>query len=183
MKLLLTGFEAFLDVQVNISQVVLDNIDFDGIEVHKLLLPVSYERSFNEILKKANEVKPELIIMMGVARKRTLVSLEKIGTNRIHPDLKDNDEITPSQEFEIKSCSTNFDILKIINSLSERYIPFVEESLSAGTYVCNSLYYNCLDRISKKSLFIHLPGQNTVLNEVDFIRIIKEIVIYLKEEV
>lgn len=156
MKILLTGFGSFLDVDKNISEVVLNNLNLE-LEVEKILLPVSYEKAYSELERKNNEFKPTLIIMMGVARKRKLISLESYGTNRISQELKDNDGMTPAQSQHEEALATRISLKNLYSELKNEHKSLVEISDSAGTYVCNNLYYKVLKNIQIPSLFIHLP--------------------------
>lgn len=50
------------------------------------------------------------------------------------------------------------DVLAFVTSLKDKVIP-VEISFHVGTYICNYIYYNCLQYLSDKNvntLFIHV---------------------------
>lgn len=183
MKILISGFESFLDVSRNISETVLTRLDIDGTEIHKVLLPVSYDRCFTELKIKIDEVNPDLIIMMGVARMREVISLELNGTNIINQEIMDNDNNIPQQNLNFETFETS---LKIKNLASK--FEGVEISSSAGGYVCNYLYYNCLKHITIPSLFIHLPAatdtkEDSKFSVLDLTTAVVNIISSIKSEV
>lgn len=163
MKILISGFESFLEVSRNISETVLTRLHIDSIVIHKVLLPVSYDRCFTELKKKIDEVNPDLIIMMGVARMREVISLELNGTNIINQEIMDNDNNIPQKNLDFETFQTSLDIKSIVSKCEG-----VEISSSAGGYVCNYLYYNCLKNISIPSLFIHLPAATDTKKDSNF---------------
>lgn len=157
-KILLTGFEPFGGLKTNPSMRVLDSINNPNVE--KLLLPVSYKSSREILINKISEYKPDIVLSLGLASSATRIRIEKIGVNFQGAKAKDNDGIliTDSKISDgPDGLITNFNTSDIIRLLDEKNIP-VELSLSAGGYICNTIYYTGLEYNNKNALFIHLPN-------------------------
>ena len=182
-KILLTGFEPFGGLKTNPSMRVLDSINHSNVE--KLLLPVSYKRSREILIDKIMEYKPDIILSLGLASSATKIRIEKIGINFQGAKAKDNDGIliTDSKISDgPDGLITSFNTSDIIKLLEVKNIP-VELSLSAGGYICNTIYYTGLEYNDKNALFIHLPNSKEEdINgfEIDvLIRAVNEVLNYL----
>lgn len=148
MKALITCFEDFSNIQENSSRLAVEAL---GLPYQ--ILPVSFERCDQTLPKDL-----DLIIQVGVAASRENISIERYGHNLAHsPGQSDNDQVSPIQQRLIKegpaAIETNVSI-DIIDSITGNWT----WSLSAGSYVCNALYFKTLYRMPQtKSLFIHIP--------------------------
>lgn len=173
MKILVTGFEPFLDNLVNPSAKVLELIK-DKYET--LLLPVSYKRAPLILNRRLKEYQPDMILSLGLASSRTKISLELIGINYEGGKARDNDNVFITGEKILPqgpdAIMTEFSVNDFVNILNEQEIP-TYLSLSAGSYICNLIYYYCLN-YTKKSLFIHLPDLNlsSLLQDLKAINIV-----------
>ena len=165
MKILITGFKPFNQDEINPTEKILESIDshYKSNEIYKLLLNVEYKKDANKIQEEIQKIHPDLVIMMGLAGGRNDVCLEKVALNFRHATIKDNAGILISNE-KISSNSpiayeTTLNLNKILDSLN---INRLSISYSAGTFICNDVYYSTLDYINKnnlntKALFIHFP--------------------------
>ncbi|MBD5192564.1 MAG: pyroglutamyl-peptidase I [Bacteroidales bacterium] len=162
MVILVTCFEPFGNDKENSSQKAVELLP-DKIEQHKitkLMLPVSFSRSPEILKRKCSELHPDVIIMTGQAA-RGEVCLERRGVNMAASKGTDNDGFRASGEIiypdappSIVSC---FPVDELASKLSAKGFP-VRVSESAGTFVCNRLYYEALLNLSAiSSLFIHIP--------------------------
>ena len=148
----------------NSSQVIatlLSQTSLPGIDLRSVILPVSYQFAFEDFKVEIDKFRPEFIISLGLAEKRSSISLEKVAINYIHSSLPDNEgvliEDRPILENGPAAFFTTLPLLKIKNIQTS--FP-VDMSLSAGSYVCNFLMYQTLNYVKNspmKAGFIHLP--------------------------
>ena len=82
MKVLLTGFEPFGGDAVNSSWEVVRSIpEISGIELEKLLLPVSFNRAREIVKTVLQERVPDVVLSVGQAGNRGCVCLERVAIN------------------------------------------------------------------------------------------------------
>lgn len=167
--IVITGFQPFAKYRRNTSGEILSEIlRRDRHQLfYSLQLPTAYEKSFellkNKLLK--HNLKADWIFCLGI-HKGEDIRLEKVALNYndgIIPDIDDcifQDKIIDPQA---PSCYINTINLKKYLSRSGKWQ--VVESLSAGSYVCNDLYFRLMDFLHRKrqknlaqnALFIHIP--------------------------
>jgi pyroglutamyl-peptidase len=175
MKILITGFVAFLENTENPTQEILKLLpkSIYGNELIKVELPVVYEECFEVLLPIIEEVTPDVIINLGLAGGRKAISLERVAININDSISSDNNGYSPTDEvIEETGENAYFSTLplrKMMKNIQTRNIP-VELSNSAGTYVCNNLMYLVLHYIDKNNLdikagFIHVPFMSEQLND------------------
>lgn len=88
MRLLVTGFEPFLEHSTNPTMQILDAIQSD--RVHTLVLPVEYERAADILIKTIKNESFDAALMLGLAADRTFVSLEYQALNLMDALAADN---------------------------------------------------------------------------------------------
>lgn len=161
-KVLLSGFGPFLDIKNNPSELVVQSLARD-FHIPFIILPVVFAKAFEILKEKVQIEKPDIILMFGVAATRSTICLERIGLNWIESKNADTSFNTPAtgkivsnQELALMS---SFNIEKIISEFDFTERKLVEVSHSAGTYVCNDLYFRMLNekQISADKLFVHIP--------------------------
>ena len=94
MKLLITGFEPFGAVKVSPSWEVAKHIALsppNGVVVCAKLLPVSFERAGSVLLEAVNQFAPDVVIILGVATQRAVISYERVAINIDESSKADND--------------------------------------------------------------------------------------------
>ena len=148
MKALMTCFEDFSNVKDNTSRLCVETL---GIPYQ--ILPVSY-KSCDQTLPTDLDV----LIQVGVAASRDKISIERYAHNLMHaPTQSDNDGYVASHEVILSHAPSALETRIDVN-LIEQINGEWEWSLSAGSYVCNALYFKSLFRFPKtKILFIHVP--------------------------
>lgn len=157
MKILVSGFKPFLGQSVNPSEKLATDLAKIFSFVRAVVLPVEYDNAFRELQIAASQEKPDLILMIGQARGRQKINLEKVGLNWIQSRFNDekNENSSPrhilvGQELALM---TKAPVDKWIAS-----VPEIDISFSAGTFVCNELYFRVLAELgSVPSAFIHVP--------------------------
>lgn len=168
--ILLTGFEPFGGADTNPSweavRLVPDTVS--GHEVHRLHLPVEYNRAAELLRQEIAQTRPEIVISVGVANGRKAVTPELVAVNYRFASISDNagvsysgDPIVPDSP---AAYMTSLPVHNMIAAINDAGIP-AHLSLSAGAYVCNDVYYALLDcekEFGHRGLFVHVPGAAAV---------------------
>ena len=113
-------------------------------------MPTSYRRvvAFTEAV--IAEVRPDVVVGIGVARSRSGIEVERVARNLADPTLPDNDgecrsflDDGPSE----RTCDRAAELAACLGC---------DVSDDAGRYVCNAWLYFALAR-SVPSFFVHVP--------------------------
>lgn len=170
--LLLTYFGPFPGVPVNPTVALAEgavralNTARPDLRVVARELPVSYDGSSAALRAALQEVQPDALISLGVAVGRDVVSLEQVAINLDSAGIEDNDgdrrcdePIVPDGReayFSSLPVRASFERLRAAGEP-------VEISYTAGTYVCNHVFYEGR-RISRElglsipAGFVHVPA-------------------------
>ena len=104
--------------------------------------------------------------MPGQDNGRGLISVEKVAINLCHYDIPDNAGSQPQDEAVVagapKAYFSTLPVRELVQNMTDTGAR-AGISYSAGTYVCNALFYGLMHHIDKNSLpiragFVHLPG-------------------------
>lgn len=161
MKILVSGFKPFLNDSINPSQLLALELKEIFPQIRVVILPVEFGTAYEILKEEIQHYKTELVFMLGQASGRKNICIEKVALNWIHTLNPDENGLRPisgmiqpqSDLALMSNCpvETWFESLKSLGHS-------IEISFSAGTYVCNELYYKTLSEFKTiKSLFIHLP--------------------------
>ena len=170
--LLLTYFGPFPGVPVNPTVALAEgavralNTARPDLRVVARELPVSYDGSSAALRAALQDVQPDALISLGVAVGRDVVSLEQVAINLDSAGIEDNDgdrrcdePIVPDGReayFSSLPVRASFERLRAAGEP-------VEISYTAGTYVCNHVFYEG-QRISRElglsipAGFVHVPA-------------------------
>ena len=121
-------------------------------------LPVSFDLAPLETLQQVMLHRPRAVVCCGMAEKRPLLTVERYGTHDKH------------------RLETPLDLHALIDQTIHTRI-----SISAGSFVCNRLYYRLLRHLQQSgvktpALFVHVPlitDYNRQVVEFDFLKIIR----------
>ena len=166
--ILITGFAPFGGDTVNASwQAVraLDGLVIAGHVIQVHCLPVTFADAPVQLLHHIGDLNPAIIICVGEARERNLVSLEQVACNLIDARLADNagampvnEPITPDGPSDRQSTLPLADILTALRDAGIA----AEISQTAGTFVCNATFYSLMDvaqhRRGVRAGFVHIPA-------------------------
>lgn len=162
MKILITAFGAFPEVQVNPSEKLLrefQNLNKLDYQIYKEYLPVDYNYC-RQWISSLND-SYDLIIHLGIARNtlKNMVELKAhnyCGANLDILGVSCEGKISESQpEFLSTALSFNF--------LNKQKNGMVIKSDDAGDYLCNFIYFKSLERQSlRKVLFYHLAPEQVI---------------------
>ena len=67
-KVLISGFEPFGGAKLNPSELLvaeLKRIEFKNLELSTVILPVEFDRASDVLLRKVNELKPEMVLLLA----------------------------------------------------------------------------------------------------------------------
>lgn len=160
-RILVTGFEPFGGEQVNPSWEAVRALpdEISGAAVRKFQIPVEYRRAEEELLRLLEAENPDLTILCGQAGGRKKISVECCAINRDHADAPDNaGEVRRYRPIRPEGAAAYFTDLPaeaMVAAAQAAGAP-CEPSFSAGTYVCNHLYYTLLSQ-NRRGCFIHVP--------------------------
>lgn len=165
-RVLVTGFEPFGQSKLNPSQLLVEALtseDLPGVELSALVLPVEFDRASEILLTKIAQISPDFVISFGQAEGRSAITPEKIAINLNHARIADNsgdqrqdsviDELGNDGYFSTLPVNQIVEAIKSVGVESEL-------SLSAGTFVCNHIFYKLQKELSNSSIksgFIHIP--------------------------
>lgn len=164
-RILLTGFAPFSGEQVNPSEKVVrmigENSDYAWLDT--LILPVSFKKSPEILFQSLSQQDYDKVVMLGQAGGRQKISLERVALNWVETYIADESGYTPKpgviDSAADKAFFSGWPLHKMEQDLLSQKIP-VEISFSAGSYVCNYLYFKVtaeLSLMNKSCLFVHLP--------------------------
>lgn len=161
-KILLTGFEPFGGQTMNPSEKLVSTLASIRADVEGVILPVSFAESFPVFQRRFNPDLFHSVVMLGQAAGRKAVSLERVALNWQQARGGEEDH-RPLQIGRIRPDGAEAVIVDLplekwqieLSTLAE-----VEVSLSAGSYVCNYMYYRVLTELTGgriPTLFVHVP--------------------------
>lgn len=164
---LLTGFEPFANSPTNASWEVVHAVaaswddDAEGAHLVTALLPVSFAAVVDPLNRAIERWQPILVLSLGLADGRERIGVERVALNLADARIADNDGDQPvDQPIEPDGPAARFatiPIKAVLAACRERDLP-VEESLTAGTFVCNATMFHSIGRASDDQVgFIHVP--------------------------
>lgn len=172
-KVLVTCFEPFGGGAVNSSfEAVRAMTAPSGTELFKVTLPVEWKTSAEKLFAVWDEIAPDAVLMTGLAAGSDRVRIERVAVN-ICGAIRDNRGLYPSGDGTDAEESpvivgapaahfATFDHKAILSAMRKENVP-ASYSFSAGTYICNYVFFAATERIAKEKRpmpagFIHLPS-------------------------
>jgi pyroglutamyl-peptidase len=185
MRVLVSGFEPFLDEKVNPTAQIAEFVNtcpradrngWSELEVRGIVLPVEFDRAFQVLEKTRLEFRPDVVLSFGLAAGRHAFEIERLAVNlrgretgsvrsaesAAQPAPADNAGRVGQGRIDVDaplSLVTTLPVTNLLAALAEAKIP-ARESFSAGTYVCNDLFFQMQNRLRftrVRSGFIHVP--------------------------
>jgi pyroglutamyl-peptidase len=163
-RLLLTGFPRFGDVERNPSEQIVGALHGAAVgaaEVVGRVLPVSAARTPGAVCAAIDDVAPVLTLLLGVAPGRTGLAIERTAVNLFDFPEPDNDGAQPVDvPIEPGAPAAYFATLplrRIVEAWDAAGIPgYVSDT--AGLYLCNAAMYAALHAAGPPAGFLHLPS-------------------------
>lgn len=167
MNIIVTGFEPFLDNEINPTMEVIGLLPKSilGNDIITVKIPVEYDLCFDVLKPFIDKYNPGIIVNLGLAANRKNICLERIALNISSSKFGDNLGVIKTDEIILQdglnAYFSTLPLRKTYDILKRKSIP-VEISNTAGLYVCNNLMYHVLHYININSLntkagFIHVP--------------------------
>lgn len=166
--ILLTGFEPFGGEHDNPSwgaaRQAAATLAGAGYDAVALELPCVFGTSIDVLRRALDEYQPSIVLCVGQAGGRERISIERVAVNVDDARIPDNAGQQPIDEPVVRAgpvgLFSSLPIKACRAAVAELGIP-VEVSQTAGTYVCNHLFYGLMhllaDRGGTRGGFIHVP--------------------------
>lgn len=167
-KVLLTGFESFDQERINPSYQVMRCLDGERIGDYTVIshqLPCVFDEAIDVLIDRLEEIQPKIVICLGQAKGRAKISVERVAINIVDAPFPDNQGNRPIDvpiipDGPVAYWST-LPIKAITTYLQQEGIP-AGVSQTAGTYVCNQVFYGLMHWVLQQQQriragFIHVP--------------------------
>lgn len=163
--ILITGFEPFGGREVNQSELALNSLTETEPDIQRVILPVDLYKAPVMLETTLNRIKPDGVICLGEASGRSAISIERLAVNLLDFRIPDNQGLKVVDQPVIPDSPAAYfstlPVREIFDAISSVGIPCAL-SVSAGTYLCNQVFYTLMHYVTSKSLeipagFIHLP--------------------------
>lgn len=169
-RILLTGFDPFDGARVNPSWLAVEALQGRQIQGRRIVaaqLPTMFGASLRRLDTLLDQLRPELVICVGQAGGRQAISLERVAINVDDAPIPDNagDQPvdTPVAAGAPVAYFSSLPIKAALVALQREDLP-AEVSQTAGTFVCNHVFYGLMHRLSThpglretRGGFVHLP--------------------------
>ena len=175
MKILVTGFEPFGGSPLNPSEQVVRALAGQGelapepvsrAIVTTAILPVDRFRGPEALRSALERTQPDAVLCLGEAARRATLSIERVAINLMDYRIPDNagQQVTdtPIVQGGPAAYFATLPVRAMLAAVQGAGVP-VELSLSAGTYLCNQVFYELLHQLCDREPavpagFIHLPS-------------------------
>lgn len=167
MKILVTGFDPFGGEKINPAIEAVKRLpdEIKGVKIVKLEIPTVFNKSAEVVKKKIIEEQPDYVLNVGQAGGRACLTPERVAININDGRIPDNVGYQPlGEEIQKDGPAAYFTQLPIkaeVKAIRDAGIP-ASVSNTAGTYVCNHIFYQVQYMREKyfpkiKAGFIHIP--------------------------
>src|SRR6478736_1514372 len=169
-KILLTGFEPFGGGKLNPTAAIareLDGREIAGHVVQGAVLPCVFGKSATELKRLLRRHRPALVICLGLADGRLGITPERVAINVDDARIPDNAGRRPVDRPVVRGGPAAYWSTLPIKAIAERLhragIP-AAVSQTAGTFVCNHVFYALMHELARRRTkirggFIHVPCQ------------------------
>ncbi|MCL6517111.1 pyroglutamyl-peptidase I [Alicyclobacillus sp.] len=168
-RVLFTGFDPFGGETLNPAWESVRRLDGrtlpGGWTVAAVQVPTVFDRSITILREAIARLEPRVVICVGQAGGRAQITPERVAINVNDARIPDNEGQQPIDTPVVAggpaAYFTRLPIKRIVAALREAGVP-AAVSNSAGTYVCNHLFYGLMHLINTefpgvRGGFIHIP--------------------------
>jgi pyroglutamyl-peptidase len=159
--ILVTGFEPFATSSLNPSGEIVKALIGD--DLVSAILPVVFGQASAQLRELIDLHKPSAVLCLGQAEGRSAMTPERIAINLDEARIADNAGNQPKEQKIIANGADGYfstlPIEQMVTSMKAAGIP-ASISLSAGTFVCNHIFYVLQDYLKDSSItsgFMHVP--------------------------
>ena len=163
---LLTGFEPFNNEAVNPAWEAvraLEGWSGDGFRVEVRQLPCVFGEALRVVGAAIDECRPDVIIAVGQAGGRVDMSVERVAINVDDAPIPDNAQRQLVDQPVVAggpaAYFSTLPIKAIVSALRAQGVP-ASVSQTAGTFVCNHVFYGVMHATAKthaRAGFVHIP--------------------------
>ena len=148
---LLTGFEPFGGDAVNPSGEAVHRVasrwEGPGMLV-TAVLPVTFAGAAGRLKELLAEHRPDIVIAAGLAGGRAAIGVERVAVNLVDARIPDNDGEQPVDVPSVPGAAAahfaTLPVKEIARRIDAAGLP-AEVSYSAGTFVCNHVFFTALE--------------------------------------
>jgi pyroglutamyl-peptidase len=171
-KLLLTGFEPFLEFPINPTSDIVTMLNGEVIQDYQIIgevLTVDFHKSGSQLVDLIEKHNPDAVISLGLAGGRNCITPERIAIN-CNDGPVDNKGHKPNGEAIFEDGPDGYfsklPIYEIVEKLKDAGYP-AKISNTAGAYLCNNVMYHGLhyfkeNGFDRPSGFIHIPASHAL---------------------
>ncbi|MCW5670955.1 MAG: pyroglutamyl-peptidase I [Hydrogenophaga sp.] len=163
-KVLLTGFDAFGGQTLNPSWLAVQALHGRQVLGHTLVaaqLPTVFDASLRELGALLRQHQPALVICVGQAGGRKALSLERVAINVNDAPLADNAGAQPVDTPVVRDAPvayfSSLPIKAMLAALQSQGVD-AEVSQTAGTFVCNHVFYGLMRTLATAPALAHTRG-------------------------
>ena len=167
--LLLTGFEPFDGDTINPSAAIAQALHgqrIAGLTVVAAQLPTAFGAAQQGVRALLKLHRPTLVLCLGQAGGRAALSIERVAINLVDARIPDNQGQQPvDQPVQSQGPAAYFATVPVkamLQAVRRCGLPG-EVSLSAGSFVCNAVFYELMHQIATGAVpgarggFVHVP--------------------------
>ncbi|MFJ7744677.1 pyroglutamyl-peptidase I [Peribacillus sp. NPDC097295] len=167
-KVLLTGFDPFGGESLNPSWEAVKQLHGEVIDDVALVaeqIPTVFGKSVAVLEHLIQKHDPDIVICVGQAGGRQHITPERVAINMNDARIPDNQGNQPIDEPIVDNGPVGYwstiPIKRMVENMKESNIP-ASVSHTAGTFVCNHIFYRLMDHITRtksdiRGGFIHIP--------------------------
>ncbi len=166
-KILLAGFGPFGDDPLNAAIQVVRRLDGTRIMDAQVIgreLPVIARESLRLLKTWLSELRPSIIVVVGQAAGRAEITPERVAINVDDFRIPDNRGVQPIDKPVVRGGPVAYwstlPVKSMVNAMLRDGIP-ARVSNSAGTYVCNHVFYGLMHHLAsvRRTVggFVHVP--------------------------
>ncbi|MDF5484862.1 pyroglutamyl-peptidase I, partial [Vibrio parahaemolyticus] len=165
-KVLITGFEPFGGDAINPALEAVKQLEAAAIKGGVIVtcpVPVVRYDSVKVVIEAIEAHQPDCVITVGQAAGRSAITPERVAINVDDFRIPDNVGYQPIDEPVVAdgpdAYFSTLPIKRIVQTLQKQGIPS-QISNSAGTFVCNHLFYGIQHYLKDKPIrhgFVHIP--------------------------
>lgn len=168
MKVLLTAFGPFGAHSVNGSLEAARRLAAEGVhgvDLEVVELPVARGAADRALLEALERVRPDALVMTGINERASAIQAERVAINVDDFRIPDNAGEQPCDEPVVDggppAYFSTLPVRRIVSALGREGVP-AELSNSAGTYLCNHVFYLARHAIEAEGApcaagFVHVP--------------------------
>ncbi|EGQ7901983.1 pyroglutamyl-peptidase I [Vibrio alginolyticus] len=165
-KVLITGFESFGGDAINPALEAVKQLEAAAIKGGVIVtcpVPVARYDSVKVVIEAIEAHQPDCVITVGQAAGRSAITPERVAINVDDFRIPDNVGYQPIDEPVVAdgpdAYFSTLPIKRVVQTLQTQGIPS-QISNSAGTFVCNHLFYGIQHYLKDKPIrhgFVHIP--------------------------